>query len=127
MVTFKQPKAFRAVDSALSEWLSSLVRWLPILRQKAHNLLRNSAMNNCEQTRQWLDAYLDNELDPVNTLKIEQHLLACAACLQAYEEQRALGQVTRAVPRYPAPAGLRERILSALRAESDPLTSIHSC
>ncbi len=76
-------------------------------------------MRNCDETRQWLDAYLDNELDPVNTVEIEQHLQACAACSQAYEELRALREALSALPRYPAPAALRERVHSALRAEAD--------
>ncbi len=75
-------------------------------------------MRNCDETRQWLDAYLDNELDPVNTLEIEQHLQTCPACSQAYEELRALGAALSTVPRYPTPAALRERIHSALLGEA---------
>ncbi len=75
-------------------------------------------MRNCEDTLQWLDAYWDNELDPVNTLEIEQHLQGCATCSQSYEELRAPGVALSDLPRHAMPAALREQVRSALRAEA---------
>ncbi|MBA3963554.1 MAG: anti-sigma factor [Chthoniobacterales bacterium] len=75
-------------------------------------------MRNCQDTLQWLDAYWDNELDPVNTLEIEQHLQGCTACSQSYEELRTLGIALSDLPRHRIPAVLREQVRSALRAEA---------
>jgi predicted anti-sigma-YlaC factor YlaD len=35
---------------------------------------------NCQISRELLDGYLDGELDLVNSLEIEAHLLECQEC-----------------------------------------------
>ncbi|MBA3963552.1 MAG: zf-HC2 domain-containing protein [Chthoniobacterales bacterium] len=128
MVLFQQLKAQHAVDAALSRLLPNLTRWLNSMRQRTRRSLKNFALKHCEETRRSLDAFLDNELDPLKALEIERHLQVCAVCAQTYETQRAAGKLAKALPRYQAPAVLRERILLALRAseESGPLPSISS-
>jgi anti-sigma factor RsiW len=73
---------------------------------------------NCDEATKLMDGYLDGELDPVTSQKIEQHLRECGNCEQAYKTHgsliRALGNAT---PYYKAPAELRERIQSSLREE----------
>jgi len=73
---------------------------------------------NCEEATKLMDGYLDGELDPITSKTIEQHLLECRNCDQAYKTHgsliRALGNAT---PYYKAPAELRERIQSSLRKE----------
>src|SRR6266699_3517039 len=73
---------------------------------------------NCEEATKLMDGYLDGELDPITSQTIEQHLLECRNCDQAYKTHgsliRALGNAT---PYYKAPAELRERIQSSLREE----------
>src|ERR1700745_919657 len=73
---------------------------------------------NCDEATKLMDGYLDGELDPIPSRKIEQHLRECRNCDQAYKTHgaliRALGNAT---PYYKAPAELRERIRSALREE----------
>jgi anti-sigma factor RsiW len=73
---------------------------------------------NCEEAAKLMDGYLDGELDPITSQTIEQHLLECPKCDQAYKIHgsliRAIGNAT---PYYKAPAELRERIQSSLRDE----------
>src|SRR5438552_1786147 len=73
---------------------------------------------NCEEAAKLMDGYLDGELDPITSQTIEQHLLECPKCDQAYKIHgsliRAIGYAT---PYYKAPAELRERIQSSLRDE----------
>ena len=83
---------------------------------------------NCEEAISLMDGYLDGELDPITSRKIEEHLRECRKCDQAYKTHgsliRAIGNTT---PYYKAPAGLRERIESSLRevvGEPPPLRSV---
>jgi anti-sigma factor RsiW len=74
---------------------------------------------NCEEVMRLRDGYLDGELDPISNAAIEDHLKSCLLCAEAYESQRALiGTMRNATPYYNAPAGLQDRIRSALRNES---------
>jgi len=70
---------------------------------------------NCENVRFLLDGYSDGELDLVNHVQIEMHLDECSECGQLHENKT---QVKAALMDntlyYRAPAGLRERVLSAL-------------
>src|SRR6266404_1886845 len=63
-----------------------------------------------------MDAYLDGELDPMTSQKIEQHLRDCPKCEQAYEVETAMAHaIGQAAPYYKAPPELRERIQVSLR------------
>src|ERR1700751_4767488 len=63
-----------------------------------------------------MDAYLDGELDPITSQKVEQHLRDCPKCEQAYEVETAMAHaISRAAPYYKAPLELRERIQVSLR------------
>ncbi len=63
-----------------------------------------------------MDGYLDGELDPISSQKIEQHLRDCRKCEQAYEAHMALAHaVSRGAPYYKAPAELRQRVQLSLR------------
>jgi anti-sigma factor RsiW len=74
---------------------------------------------NCEEATKLMDGYLDGELDPVTSQKIEEHLRSCPACEHAYKANSVLIRaMERATPYYKAPAGLRERIQSSLRDET---------
>lgn len=72
----------------------------------------------CEQALKLADGYLDGELDPLTNQAIEGHLRECPRCDEAYQTRRSLiGVIRNAAPYYKAPAGLQERIQSALRDE----------
>ena len=79
---------------------------------------------NCEEMKNLMDAYLDSELDPVTSQKVEQHLRDCRKCEQAYEVDTALAHaVSQAAPYYKAPLELRERIQVSLREAIGASTS----
>lgn len=61
-----------------------------------------------------LGAYVDNELTPVDTLRLEAHLLGCASCRRAQTVQQAMHQRLATEPMQPAPEGLRQQIFAAL-------------
>lgn len=73
---------------------------------------------NCDQARQLLHAYLDDELDLATALQVEAHLTGCSKCRDELECARI---VTRAVAQpasyCPAPSVLRIRLQKAIRAE----------
>jgi anti-sigma factor RsiW len=63
-----------------------------------------------------MDGYLDGELDPMTSQRVEEHLRECHKCEQAYEAHTALAHaISRGAPYYKAPAELRQRIQSSLR------------
>jgi len=71
---------------------------------------------NCEEATKLMDGYLDGELDPITSQKIEQHLRECRKCEQAYEAHTALAHaISRGAPYHKAPAELRQRVQSSLR------------
>ncbi len=71
---------------------------------------------NCEEATKLMDGYLDGELDPMTSQKIEQHLRECRKCEQAYEAHTALTHaISRGAPYYKAPTELRQRIHASLR------------
>jgi anti-sigma factor RsiW len=71
---------------------------------------------NCEEIKSLLDAYLDAELDPITSQKIEHHLRDCPKCGQAYEVEAAMAHaISQSAPYYKASAQLRQRVQSSLR------------
>src|SRR5689334_11124446 len=71
-----------------------------------------------------MDAYLDGELDPVTSQKVEQHLRDCPKCEQAYEVETAMAHaISQAAPYYKAPLELRNRIQVSLREAIGARTS----
>jgi mycothiol system anti-sigma-R factor len=71
---------------------------------------------NCKEIENLMDAYLDGEVDPVTSQKVEQHLRDCRKCEQAYEVETAMAHaISQAAPYYRAPLELRERIQVSLR------------
>ena len=74
---------------------------------------------SCELTNRYVPGYVDGELDLVRTIELEAHLKGCSACAQELENLRALrSALQRNSLAYAAPAALRERIQSSLRASS---------
>ena len=74
---------------------------------------------SCELTQRYVPGYLDGELDLVRTIEMEAHLKGCPACALELENLKALrAALQRSSLAYAAPAALRERIQSSLRASS---------
>ncbi len=79
---------------------------------------------DCNETRTWLDGYIDGELDLAQTVQIEQHIEGCAACSQARDSRRALHDSLRAANlQFRCPDRLRMKIKAAVRRETGRLDS----
>jgi anti-sigma factor RsiW len=71
---------------------------------------------NCDDSRIYLPAYLDEELDVAECLRIQKHLTECADCRQAQDEQIALRSALRDPDLYAHPsADFSKRIEAAVR------------
>jgi anti-sigma factor RsiW len=71
----------------------------------------------CDLTQRFVPGYLDGELDLVRTIEMETHLKDCPACAQRLEDQQGVcALLRRSSLAYAAPATLRDRIQSSLRA-----------
>jgi anti-sigma factor RsiW len=65
----------------------------------------------CEDVLERLSAFLDDELDPLGSREIQQHLDACSSCTGALGRMKELAERLRAeAPYYPAPDSLRVRV-----------------
>jgi anti-sigma factor RsiW len=74
---------------------------------------------SCKLTQRFVPGYLDGELDLSRTIEMETHLQVCVECARELERQQALrAALQRGSLAYAAPAALRERIQSSLRASS---------
>jgi anti-sigma factor RsiW len=74
---------------------------------------------SCKLTQRFVPGYLDGELDLSRTIEMETHLQVCGECTRELERQQALrAALQRGSLAYAAPAALRERIQSSLRASS---------
>src|SRR5436190_2771605 len=72
---------------------------------------------DCTQTREYLQCYVDGELDPVTTRTVDQHLHGCSACMGVYRQLNALrSSIVEGAPYHAAPDRLRERIRAQLNA-----------
>ena len=71
---------------------------------------------NCDDSRIYLPAYLDDELDVAESLRIQKHLAACRDCRQTQDEQLALRSALRDPDLYAHPsADFSKRIDAAVR------------
>ena len=64
-----------------------------------------------------LNAYCDGELDPASAMEFERRLAGDAALQVQYTRLLSLRRAVRSLPQAELPAGLRDRIQSALDAE----------
>jgi anti-sigma factor RsiW len=72
----------------------------------------------CDEARQLLHAYLDDELDIATALQIEAHLPGCGKCQKELEAARAAGRAAaQPAVYYPASSELRDRLKRAIRSE----------
>jgi anti-sigma factor RsiW len=73
---------------------------------------------NCEEADRLLDPYLDRELDPSQSLRVEQHLSDCPVCQFLVQEWIDFRSFFRSnAPVYTAPPQLRTDILASVRRE----------
>ena len=79
----------------------------------------------CEDARELLGGYLDDELDMATSLEFRRHLRECPECSAQQQRQEALRNALRTSDlSFRAPAGLEQRIRNAVRKhESGPAIS----
>src|ERR1700747_1847384 len=74
---------------------------------------------NCEDSRTYLPAYLDDELDVAGNLRMQKHLADCADCCLAEEAQLALRSALRDPGLYAHPSpDFAKQIEAAVRRAS---------
>jgi anti-sigma factor RsiW len=72
---------------------------------------------NCGDVNRLHHLYIDRELEPVDTMRVEEHLQSCDDCREACDRDRALSKaIRRDVRRYQAPMELRDGISRKLGA-----------
>ena len=70
---------------------------------------------NCQECHDYIDAYIDNELDISSTILVKQHLRDCPDCRQLLESRKAVGALLdNPQVRFEVPDSLLGRIQSAL-------------
>jgi anti-sigma factor RsiW len=70
---------------------------------------------NCRECFDYIDAYIDNELDVTATITVEQHLRDCPKCQELLEARKAVGALLdNPQLSFNAPASLLGRIQTAL-------------
>jgi len=74
-------------------------------------------MTTCKETKGFLNAYVDGELDSAGSLAVETHIRACASCLSDVENLHALASaIENGSLRFKAPARLTRNVQGAIRA-----------
>ena len=77
----------------------------------------------CDDSRSFLYAYLDGELDAPRSAEFERHLEGCASCSHVLEAQESLrSSMHGAEPREPLPAGFERKMRQELD-EASPRAS----
>ena len=76
---------------------------------------------SCQETRELIHGYLDDEVDLAKSFEIEEHLRNCDACTQTYKGIRSLrSAIGGDALRFEPPAKFDRGLRSALRRESEP-------
>jgi len=66
---------------------------------------------NCEEARQWLSAYVDEELDVTASLEVERHLAECPGCRREHAELLGIREAMRGAElTYEPPAALAKKV-----------------
>ena len=70
---------------------------------------------NCAEVHRFIDAYIDQEIDPQETMQVDSHISACAACRTRIEVSRRMKREIHArLGNLRAPARLEERVRAQL-------------
>jgi anti-sigma factor (TIGR02949 family) len=83
---------------------------------------------SCQEVREFLDAYIDRELDVMSTSQFDRHIAGCLPCRAIYEQYEELRRSVKAqMPYYEAPAALQNKIRDRLRSTgSVPRERLHA-
>lgn len=72
----------------------------------------------CEDCRELLWAYLEQELNEEETAKIQQHLEECADCCAEAEAQKEIMESLRSLPEEELPEGYHQELMQKLSTEA---------
>jgi len=73
---------------------------------------------NCSECQRLLNAWIDDEVGPIASADVDEHLRTCASCAARAASLRSLGAAVKSASLYAsAPAQLRPRVRAALRNE----------
>jgi len=76
----------------------------------------------CDEARQLLHAYIDDELDIATALQMDKHLPGCPRCRRELNAaQAARRAVAQPALYYPAATALRDRMQQAIRSEAEKM------
>ena len=76
---------------------------------------------NCKEFVNWIDAYVDQEVELTRQLEMEQHVKGCSVCARSLQARQALQTAVRRAPlRFDPPSGLEQRLHRALEQQADP-------
>ncbi len=72
---------------------------------------------NCENVKELLWAYLENETTAEETAEIEKHLETCTACRNELEQQKEIRNALASLPDEELPEGYHTELMQKLQAE----------
>jgi anti-sigma factor (TIGR02949 family) len=79
---------------------------------------------DCKNAQTLISGYMDQELDPVRSSEIEDHLDECAACSKVYDNHQVINAALKTGSVYfKAPADLQKRIRRSMREAAKPESS----
>ncbi len=76
-----------------------------------------NGVHDCRDRSRLLSSYLDGELEAPKLLEVDEHVGACDTCREEVQLLRAMRGSLKRVVRTSAPAGLRDRMATAMAAE----------
>lgn len=74
----------------------------------------------CEDCRERLWAYLEQELDAAEAAETERHLAACGDCREELSLRQEIMETLRSLPDAELPAGYHEELMEKLRTAAEP-------
>lgn len=74
----------------------------------------------CEECRELLWAYMEQELQSEKLMELEAHLAECADCRRELEMQQEVMEVLQSLPDEELPEGYHQELMQKLRAEAAP-------
>lgn len=80
----------------------------------------------CQESKKILDAYVDNEVDVLQSVALEEHLAGCPECTKTIENRRVLkSAIQNADLRYMAPPELVRAVRKELRMGEEKRVSLN--
>ena len=69
----------------------------------------------CDKCEEWMQPYLDRELDDAECAEAENHLDGCGYCRKRYRFEEGLRRYVKKCANEPCPEGLKQRLAELAR------------